>query len=648
MAKINRFAGNLQAFGSSATGTERTVFGDTVQSDALDDNVNSDFFRGWGIVGVNENPTKQDFNAFAFTATQLLSYIHQMGVPEWQAAQEFHTGSVTQAGGAGYISVSDSNTGNDPEADDGTNWAQAGKLLIQGVAKLRDQAPVSGRLIDLAYHTSVAGGGGGAFWGVTGAAPATYTDDNGWTIVPSGGDGSAAWLRIGEDVSVRDYGALGDGITDDAAAIQAAIGVSANRVYVPAGTYYCGATVYLNNTGQTFIGAGKDSTLLDFADNVNGLSLSKSHINVNNITLRNSGTSTDGSGIFAVGAPNSVITQIHINGFYNAVRVRNSQAFILTDSHMWYFLNYGIYLDGDLNNDYFFARLFINGGARSGGVGTNSHGIRMVDKNDALMFDDLTVIMCNYAMTTDKTTGFGPSFCRFNSVFFDSCTNGVLLDKTDDFSFSNCWFSNRPANGIDIHNSESTLFTGCTFSNSGGHGCLVDSACINTKFIGCKFISNGSVGSRSGLVISSNTEQFVISGCEFSNGLRLTSYQDVGLTINSGCDFYSITDNIAKTNNTTQMINSSTPAEGYWSNNIGYRTENHKTEGVVFDASGLGSFSHGLSATPTYVSAELLNGGGAETQILSITSSVVNVRNRVSSTNANATGSYNVIWKTEV
>ena len=91
MAKILRYTGDLKAFGSTATGTERTVFGDTTQSDILNDNLNTNYFRGWGINGVNDSPKKQDFNAFAFTASQIISYMHQMGVPEWDSLQEYPT-----------------------------------------------------------------------------------------------------------------------------------------------------------------------------------------------------------------------------------------------------------------------------------------------------------------------------------------------------------------------------------------------------------------------------------------------------------------------------------------------------------------------------------------------------------------------------
>ena len=77
MSKIDRYTGNLKAFASEATGTERTIFGDTAQSDSLDANITMDLLRGWGVIGVESNPTKQHFNGLGFTLSQLISYLHQ-------------------------------------------------------------------------------------------------------------------------------------------------------------------------------------------------------------------------------------------------------------------------------------------------------------------------------------------------------------------------------------------------------------------------------------------------------------------------------------------------------------------------------------------------------------------------------------------
>jgi hypothetical protein len=124
MAKITRYPGNLKAFAADAVGTERTVFGDASQSDTLTDNINADFLRGWGIIGPSDVPTKQDFNAMAFTLGQVLAYLHQMGIAEWQTAQEYpEFGVCIGSDGLVYSSLVNANIGNDPTTD-AVNWKQ--------------------------------------------------------------------------------------------------------------------------------------------------------------------------------------------------------------------------------------------------------------------------------------------------------------------------------------------------------------------------------------------------------------------------------------------------------------------------------------------------------------------------------------------
>jgi hypothetical protein len=122
MAKIDRYNGNLKAFASDATGTERTIFGDTAQSDTLDDNITMDLLRGWGVIGVASNPTKQHFNGLAFTLGQLIAYLHQRGVPEWNAAQEYYEGSVVTTLAGIYRLKSGGVGSSDPDTDGGVNW----------------------------------------------------------------------------------------------------------------------------------------------------------------------------------------------------------------------------------------------------------------------------------------------------------------------------------------------------------------------------------------------------------------------------------------------------------------------------------------------------------------------------------------------
>jgi hypothetical protein len=90
--------------------------------------------------------------------------------------------------------------------------------------------------------------GGGEFYGVTGASPGTYVDNGGTIIVPTGGNGSSAWLRIIDGlIDLRWFGAVGNGSTNDATAIANAISA--------AGTSYgisVSAGNYVVNSSQTF------------------------------------------------------------------------------------------------------------------------------------------------------------------------------------------------------------------------------------------------------------------------------------------------------------------------------------------------------------------------------------------------------------
>lgn len=132
---FDRFNGNVEPFASDATGTNRTVFGGTTQSDDINDNLNDDFKLGWEIVGVNDNPTKQDFNALAYTISNLVAYLYQQGVAEWNASQKYLTNSrVIGPDGQIYKSLTGSsetpNVNNNPTTD-GVNW----KWEFQGLAR---------------------------------------------------------------------------------------------------------------------------------------------------------------------------------------------------------------------------------------------------------------------------------------------------------------------------------------------------------------------------------------------------------------------------------------------------------------------------------------------------------------------------------
>jgi len=123
---FTRFNGNVVPFADDSTSTNRTVFGGTTQSDLIDDNLNADFKKGWEIVGLNDNPTREDFNAMGYTLGALTAYLYEMGISEWNASQNYRLNSrVIGSDGNLYKSLTGTsgtpNAGNNPLSDV-VNW----------------------------------------------------------------------------------------------------------------------------------------------------------------------------------------------------------------------------------------------------------------------------------------------------------------------------------------------------------------------------------------------------------------------------------------------------------------------------------------------------------------------------------------------
>jgi len=101
--------------------------------------------------------------------------------------------------------------------------------------------------------------------GVTDAGLVTYLPAG------TGAVSTNVQTKLRESVSVKDFGAVGDGVADDTAAIQAAITAAAGRpVYAPAGTYVITSKIEMDsaatstfNQGPQLIGDGIGQTIFD-------------------------------------------------------------------------------------------------------------------------------------------------------------------------------------------------------------------------------------------------------------------------------------------------------------------------------------------------------------------------------------------------
>ncbi len=105
------------------------------------------------------------------------------------------------------------------------------------------------------------------------------------TFLPTGGVTRAIADKLRDLVSVKDFGAVGDGVADDTLAIQAAL-THAKAVYVPPGTYRVTGTLTVAY-GKTLQGAGQTSIIQAASNAFDLIHLPEGYATVRDLRLEN-------------------------------------------------------------------------------------------------------------------------------------------------------------------------------------------------------------------------------------------------------------------------------------------------------------------------------------------------------------------------
>ena len=198
----------------------------------------------------------------ATRADKLLSFDTE-GDIQVQAASDLLTGSVL---GANYTKAS--HTGNGTIVAFSTTEAAGSKnniqVYIDGVYQNKDTFSISGSTLTFTEAPPL----NSAIEFIVGNAVTSLTTDPDVVTYNQGSTGAqdrTLTSKLQETVSVKDFGAVGNGTTDDTAAFEAALSITGS-VLVPKGTYRITAPLTVG-TGQVMYGtgdlfAGGSSTIL--------------------------------------------------------------------------------------------------------------------------------------------------------------------------------------------------------------------------------------------------------------------------------------------------------------------------------------------------------------------------------------------------
>ena len=408
----------------------------------------------------------------------------------------------------------------------------------------------------------------------------------------SPGVARSAQDKMRDTVSVKDFGAVGDGVANDTAAIQAAINYAGSTgggtVYFPAGDYKISSTLTITANNVYLRGAGRDaSTIVPVA-------MSTDHVYFNAVS----------QGGFS---DLSIIPSAAQTGSTAAIRAYNCHNVVLDNFLIFGNCQTGVLSDGgaaqflatisnfEISDCAFFG---IQVGSTAyqaqdtviyNGIVSNCfNGITLINCSGTYV-SDIDVISCSgAAISTFPPATKQVSAAFFTAVLADTTTAGsgfAFLDnggKVTDINLVNCWAATCDENGIIFGgNCDGILVSGSRFINNKQHGIYIQGG-KNYTITGCQIGMNSIDGSGlyDGISIASNIQHFTINsnfiGGPLGNiGGLIPNYQRYGIFINSGSsNFYNIIGNDIVGNVTGSISDGGSGSSRHIYGNLGYATIN--------------------------------------------------------------------------
>jgi|GEM_PF-3293936 hypothetical protein len=316
--------------------------------------------------------------------------------------------------------------------------------------------------------------------------------------------GTGAVIRTAQDkmretVSVKDFGAVGDGVADDTAAIQAALNTG-NSVYLPDGTYKTTSPLYLDSEAVLF-GSGKSNVVIKKTTTTSG---------VGSNTARG-GAVTDSY------VKNCIIICRHPNNDYNYDCVISG----LTLYSDGYIVDYGIY-----------APRMSQWKLEDVTVFQCRYGVYC---HDAWMIE-MTRVICN-ANTQRGLNGnnYGWASTTYGFVWANDGTGGVTGTSV---CANNCWARDCHF-GWSLYGLDYSVLNGCGSDNISN--CAYYFELSRLTLNGCGFenvqiaSAVGALANISSRITLNTCRSYYVFGA--SSGTTALFYSDGGITTANSCQF---------------------------------------------------------------------------------------------------------------
>ena len=425
----------------------------------------------------------------------------------------------------------------------------------------------------------------------------SFLPSTGSTLIgtTNGGIGSVTRTvaaKLNDIVSVKDFGAVGDGIADDTAAIQAAINYAISSggicLNIPKGTYIVSSTIALAGLNNTFIyGDGQDNTIIKTNATTGDVFYNSGNSFYNtfrDFSITSSVTRTSGAMIHVKEERRALFERIKISKHFDGINFEGAEITYLKNSIIVDPTGAGTaIIIGSTVLQQSVSGLCLDTVTTRGTSDTSSTAIIGLYGIWLHQSDAVYAVNCDIggnAINDMLIDGAASPQGRnanhyFQQCFFDSTSGGDCVKVTGsgslvNTSFDNCWLSgggilapyNNEACGIYLdaitQGYQNIQFTGCNLHSSRGAGVYINSTSADFMFTGCVIQGNGLLATTNkyGVFNNNASAQFVgaqFVGCRIvgnGTGGVLDVYSNANSRFNfwSGCYINSVVSDIGSYN----------------------------------------------------------------------------------------------------
>lgn len=297
--------------------------------------------------------------------------------------------------------------------------------------------------------------------------------------------------RFAETISVKDFGAAGDGVTDDTAAIQAAINSGVKQLAAPSGkNFRITDTLTINASGVFELNFNGSALLLDDASGTKshikiGDGITQRNAQVKNVTFTRQQAATAGYAIDTDYIGVCEISGCRIYGdnkIHGGVRIFRGIIVNIQNNYIDNCLNYGIYLQGtdagvNRTVDVSIRENRVEGGVTALATWDFVEGLFC---RDNIFFNTSST---GVSLSASSNANGLISF-KLESNDFDTCGgSGLYIDNISNIQVSDCWFSNNTLDDLQIKSG----VTACIVS---ANQFYPSSAAVRVEGVDCRIDGN--------------------------------------------------------------------------------------------------------------------------------------------------------------